>query len=164
MLDLSLIKRAIEWHFATLEDLTGKIESIVFPKTFEKVEDMLGTDEPVIITGTVNLAEDPRKFFPQSIQLLKEQAEQRVSAVRITMDTLSMHPHTLPKLKQVLLSYRGSVPIHLVMSDGNGRARIPLGEDFMVNPTPQMAAKINEIFNENSVSFVIDGKLEDYRA
>lgn len=157
-------KKGNRMAFATLEDLTGKIESIVFPKTFEKVEDMLGTDEPVIITGTVNLAEDPRKFFPQSIQLLKEQAEQRVSAVRITMDTLSMHPHTLPKLKQVLLSYRGSVPIHLVMSDGNGRARIPLGEDFMVNPTPQMAAKINEIFNENSVSFVIDGKLEDYRA
>jgi len=36
-----------------------------------------------------------------------------------------------------------------------------LGEEYLVNPTPQMAAKINEILNENSVQFIVDGKVED---
>ena len=38
---------------------------------------------------------------------------------------------------------------------------MPLGENFLVNPTPQMAAKINDIFNSNAVKFIVDGRLED---
>jgi len=43
----------------------------------------------------------------------------------------------------------------------DARARLPLGEEFLVNPTPQMAAKINELLQDNSVKFVIDGRIED---
>jgi DNA polymerase-3 subunit alpha len=156
-----ITKKGDRMAFTTLEDLTGKIECIVFPKTFAEHEEILKTDEPVIISGTVNMLEDPRKFFPQKIQLLKDQAEQRVTAVRINMDVETLNVHSLPKLKQILLSFRGSVPIHFVISNEDGRARIPLGEEFMVNPTPQMAAKVNEIFNKNSVNFIVDGIVEE---
>ena len=69
--------------------------------------------------------------------------------------------HKLEKFKQVLLSYRGSVPAHLIFEGRDGRARMPLGDEYLVNPTPQMAAKINEVFNANSVQFVVDGRLEE---
>ena len=35
-----------------------------------------------------------------------------------------------------------------------------LGNNYLVNPTPQMAAKINELLHDNSVQFIVDGKLE----
>ena len=65
------------------------------------------------------------------------------------------------EFKQVLLSYRGSVPAHVIFEGKDGRARMPLGDEYLVNPTPQMAAKINEVFNCNTVKFVVDGRLED---
>ncbi|MBT3983947.1 MAG: DNA polymerase III subunit alpha [Bacteriovoracaceae bacterium] len=156
-----LTKKGDKMAFAMLEDLESKIECIIFPRTFLEFEAMLETDEPVIISGNVNLAEDPKKFFPNKIQFLKDEAEERVSAVRIQLDVERLHEYSLPKLKQLLLSYRGSVPAHIILENCDARARLPLGEEFLVNPTPQMAAKINELLQDNSVKFVIDGRIED---
>ncbi len=68
--------------------------------------------------------------------------------------------YSIAKLKQLLLSYRGSVPAHLIFESTEGKAKLDLGNNYLVNPTPQMAAKINELLNNNSVQFIVDGKLE----
>lgn len=159
-----LTKKGDRMCFATLEDLSGKIECIVFPKVFTENEDILATDDPVIMSGKVNLSENPRKFFPEKIQKLKDQAEDRVSGVRINVKIEQLNATKLERFRQILLSYRGSVPAHIIMEDEQARGRLPLGEDFLVNPTPQMAARINEVFNENSVQFVVDGQLQDGEA
>jgi DNA polymerase III subunit alpha len=156
-----LTKKGDRMCFATLEDLSGKIECIVFPKTFLEFEELINTDEPMIMTGMVNLSEDPKKFFPNKMQLLKDEAEERVTGVRINVKMEKLNPHNLERFKQVILSYRGSVPTHVIFESFDGRARLPLGVDFRVNPTPQMAAKINEVFQSNAVQFIVDGCLEE---
>lgn len=154
-------KKGDRMAFVTFEDLSGKIECIVFPRTFAENEQILKSDEPLIMIGQVNLDEEPRKFFPTKIQYMKDQAEERVTGVRVNVETDRLNDHSLNRLKQCLLSYRGSVPLHLILHTGQGRARLPLGEEFLVNPTPQMAAKVNEILQTNSVKFIVDGRLED---
>ncbi len=156
-----LTKKGERMAFATLEDLSGKIECIFFPKMYAEFAELITADEPVVLSGHVNLAEEPRKFFPMKVSRLKEQAEERVTAVRINVALEEINQYTLSKVKNVLLSYRGSVPAHMIFENEVGRARLPLGEEFLVNPTPQMAAKINEVFQKNSVKFIIDGKVED---
>ncbi len=156
-----LTKKGDRMCFLNLEDLSGKIECIVFPKTFAQYEEVLATEDPIIMSGQVNLAEEPRKFFPSKVEKLKDQAEERVTGVRINVKMKGVDKRRLEKFKQVLLSYRGSVPTHLIFENGEGKARLPLGQDFLVNPTPQLAAKINEVFQSNSVQFIVDGKIED---
>ncbi len=156
-----ITKKGAKMCFATLEDLTGKIECIVFPKTFEEYEEILDTDEPLIMSGNVNLLEEPRKFFPSKVQKLKDQAEERVTSVRINVKMDELSSHRLDRFKQVILSYKGSVPMHVIFEGPEARGKLALGEDFLINPTPQMAAKINEVFQRNSVQFIVDGKLED---
>ena len=58
-----LTKKGDKMSFAMLEDLHGKIECIVFPRVFAEYEELLKSDDPVVMTGQVNLAEEPRKFF-----------------------------------------------------------------------------------------------------
>ncbi len=156
-----MTKKGDKMAFATLEDLSGKIECIVFPKTFAEYEEILSSDEALIMHGQVNLSEEPRKFFPSKILRMKDQAEERVTGVRINVPIDGLPPFKLERFKQVLLSYRGSVPAHVIFQGESDKARMPLGDDFLVNPTPQMAAKINEVFNVNAVQFVVDGRLED---
>ena len=55
------------------------------------------------------------------------------------------------------------MPIHFVFETTEGRARMPLDDNYLVSPSPQMAAKINELLNFNSVSFIVDGKVEEVR-
>ncbi|HLW55778.1 MAG TPA: hypothetical protein VKY27_00230, partial [Bacteriovoracaceae bacterium] len=59
---------------------------------------------------------------------------------------------------------RGTVPVHFIFDTPEGRARMPLDDNYLVSPSPQMAAKINEVLNENSVHFIVDGKLEEVNA
>lgn len=156
-----MTKKGDKMCFATIEDLTGKIECIFFPRTYQESIELLGTDEPLILTGQVNLSEEPRKFFPTKLQKLKEQAEQRVTSVRINVNIERVNESRIERLRQVLLGYRGSVPMHIIFESSDGRARMPLGDGYLVNPTPQMAAKVNEILDDNAVKFIVDGRIEE---
>lgn len=156
-----LTKKGDKMCFATLEDLSGKIECIVFPRAFTEFETLLNSDSPVLVEGTVNLQESPRKILADKIHLLKEHAENRITGVRVSVNLNDLSEIKLNKLRQVLLSYRGSTPLHMVIESTEGRARLPLGENFMINPTPQLAHQINEVFHKDSVKFIIDGRVED---
>ena len=116
-----------------------------------------------LVTGVVNLAEDPKKFYPSKVSLLKDESDDRVTSVRVSVPLHHLNPHSLTQLKQIVLSYRGSVPVHFIFETSEGRARMQLDDTFMVSPSPQMAAKLNELLNTNSVSFIIDGKVEELR-
>lgn len=158
-----ITKKGARMCFATLEDLSGGIECIIFPKVFEEFETVLSDGGALIMNGHVNLSESPRKFFPSKIQKLKEQAEERVTGVRINVNIDSVSVESLQKFKQIVLSYRGSVPLHMIFENSFGRARLALGGEYLVNPTPQMAARVNDLFQSNSVKFVVDGRLEEGR-
>ena len=86
-----------------------------------------------------------------------------MTSVRVSVPLNHLNPHSLTQLKQIVLSYRGSVPVHFIFESPEGRARMPLDDNFLVSPSPQMAARLNELLNTNSVSFIIDGKAEELR-
>ena len=158
-----LTKKGDKMAFVTFEDLSGKIECLFFPKTYAEFAPFLSSDEPLLLHGVVSLSEDPKKFFPSKISLLKDESDERVTSVRVNVPLSNLNPHSLNQMRTILLSYRGSVPIHFIFETKDGRARLPLDDNFLVNPSPQMAAKINELLNSNSVSFIIDGKVEEFR-
>ncbi len=158
-----LTKKGDKMAFVNFEDLSGKIECLFFPRVFAEFQQFLSSDEPLLIHGVVNMAEDPKKFYPNKIALLKDESDDRVTSVRVSVPLNHLNPYSLTQMRQILLSYRGSVPIHFIFETSEGRARMPLDDNFLVNPSPQMAAKINELLNTNSVSFIIDGKVEEFR-
>ena len=158
-----LTKKGDKMAFVTFEDLSGKIECLFFPKVFAEYQQFLTSDEPLLINGYVSLSEDPKKFFPTKVAHLKDESDDRVTSVRVSVPLSHLNAYSLTQMKQILLSYRGSVPIHFIFEAEEGRARMPLDDTYLVNPSPQMAAKLNELLNANSVSFIIDGKVEEIR-
>ncbi len=156
-----MTKKGDKMCFANLEDLSGKIECIIFPRTFAEYEALINTDEPLLVEGKVNLSENPRKIIAEKILKLKDQTESRVTGVRVSVQLSDLNEVKLNQLRQVLLSYRGTTPLHMIFEAQDGKARLPLGDDYLINPTPQLAHRINEVFNRNSVKFIIDGRLED---
>lgn len=156
-----ITKKGDRMAFVTIEDLSGKIECIFFPKAYAECFEFLEGDEPIVLTGYVRLSDDRRSFYVNKVRGLTDESDERVSAVRIKIDTEEINDYTLPKLKEVLLSFRGSVPAHIIFESQEGRAKMNLSENFLINPTPQMAARVNDLLNNNSVSFIVDGKLEN---
>jgi len=64
-------KKGAYMGFITLEDLTGQIECLVFPKVYEKYQAMMAVDDLVVLTGKLSVREDesPKLLVDQLIPL-----------------------------------------------------------------------------------------------
>ncbi|MDO4483515.1 MAG: OB-fold nucleic acid binding domain-containing protein [Clostridia bacterium] len=51
-------KKGAFMGFCTLEDLTGQIECLVFPKVYERCQSQLNTDALVVLTGKLSIREE----------------------------------------------------------------------------------------------------------
>ncbi len=71
-------KKGAFMGFVTLEDLTGQIEGLVFPKVYEKYGGMLKADELVVLAGKLSIREDEEtKLLVDSVSpLLPSAGEQ----------------------------------------------------------------------------------------
>ena len=59
--------------FVTLEDLTGQVECLVFPRVFERYQPLIREDEPVVISGKISVREEEApKLLAERITRLDE--------------------------------------------------------------------------------------------
>lgn len=60
--------------FVVLEDLTGQIEGLVFPRVWERLGSKLAVDAPVIVTGSLSIREEeaPRLRVDNVVPLPKD--------------------------------------------------------------------------------------------
>lgn len=110
--------------FLTLEDLTGSIEVIVFPKTLENFKSLCITDSLVIIKGRISLKEDEQpKLLCESIEPLEKinsskvylRADNEIEAKKLNMN-----------LKEILKDeHKGDTPIYLVAMRERQKFRVP---------------------------------------
>ena len=110
--------------FLKLEDLTGTIEVIVFPKILEKVKDLCVTDSLVIIKGRLSLKEDePPKLICESIEPLEKV---NTSKVYLRVDDAIAAKELSKKLKDILLKeYLGDTPVYIFASKEKQKFRVP---------------------------------------
>ena len=151
-----LTKKGEKMCFATLEDISSKIECIIFPKIYREYEKLLTSEGPLLIKGHVNLAESPRKLFPNKIRRLEDEAQERVTSMKVHVNIEKFGDVHLSHLKHIILNHRGNIPLHLFLEHKEGSVRFPLGKHYLVSPTLMLASKINEVFHEDIVKFVLD--------
>ena len=110
--------------FLKLEDLTGTIEVIVFPKTLDKVKELCVTDSLVIIKGRLSLKEDePPKLICESIEPLEKINNSKIYLrVEDTIEAKELNK----KLKELLIKeYLGDTPIYIFASKEKQKFRVP---------------------------------------
>lgn len=56
--------------FATLADLTGSIDGVIFPKTYEQIKEQIIEDVPLIAKGNINERNDEKSFIIDTIRLV----------------------------------------------------------------------------------------------
>jgi DNA polymerase-3 subunit alpha len=150
-----LTKKGDKMCIATLEDKSGKIECVVFPKTYAEYEGLFIREDLLVMEGNVNYKENPKKFFPSKIRKLSDVSEERVSAVYVTTGIENMASDRLKGLKESILAHPGTKPLILFFQGEEGKARMSLGKDYLVSPSPQLSMKINDVFKTNSVKLII---------
>jgi DNA polymerase-3 subunit alpha len=146
--------------FATLDDLEGTIELVIFARTLESFEALLQPDQLVIVRGklehkdggkTAVVAQDVQAFAPSEEDLETARDSQVVEEVRrsaqITLQlTLGRCTRdNLDELRDILQDHAGDAGVVIELKDRDDIVRrVQLGEAYRVRRSPGLAVALQE--------------------
>ena len=162
--------------FATLDDLGGAVEVLVFGKALSEHEAALAVDQVVLVRGRVDhkeagktclVAQSVEVFAPsdQEIEQARVQAETAAKTavtlarpVHARIDVANLSPSAIEDVKQLVEDYPGPAQIVLDFDTPDGVRRLRLGEAFRVQNTPTLRAELeNALIPAPSVSAALAG-------
>ena len=88
-----ITKKGAMMGIITLEDLTGQIEGLVFPKIYDRFVTLLTADTLVVLTGKLSFREDEEaKLLVDAVQLLTPQSASQAKAGATLRRALPAYP------------------------------------------------------------------------
>jgi DNA polymerase III subunit alpha len=134
--------------FATVDDLDGSVEIVVFEKALAAVESVLAADEIVLVRGRVDhkeagkvciIVQDVERFAPSDseIERAKEQAAKLAAAavpdpVRLRVDAARLQATVIDELRDLFERYPGDAEFVLEMTTRAGLRRLKFGPDYRI--------------------------------
>jgi DNA polymerase III subunit alpha len=139
-------KKGDPMMFATLDDLEGSVEMLIFGKALEAHGDALALDSVVLVRGRVDhkdaaktclVVQEAEKFEPseQEIAAAREQAKAipvGPPPVRLRLDPTVLPATIIDDLKQLIATFPGESDVVLEMRTSRGPRTLRFGADYRV--------------------------------
>ncbi len=147
-------KRGDRMAFFAIEDQYGSVEVMVFPDTYVKCSIHLKSDDPILLTGTVEAGEDSSKIKATEIVPLREVNERETKRVHLNVSTRDLDRGQLESLRDIMGRYRGSCAtlLHLEIPD-TCRTTIVIPEAWRVAASEDLSLEVANLLGYNAVSF-----------
>ena len=146
--------------FATLDDLVGSVEMLVFGKALTEHEAALAVDEVVIVKGRVDhkeagktclVVQTVQAFAPSQEEI--ERARTQADAAAKTATALAQPVHlrvsaaglsrsALDDLRQAIEDFPGPAEVLIDIEMSAGMRRLRLGKEYRVQHTPTLLAEL----------------------
>ena len=138
--------------FTVFEDMSGSIEVIVFPKTHAQCADLLLSEQPLVVLGSIQKSERGVKIIAETITPLAQAIEQYTDETTIRLEARStLHQH-LVQLKDLLYNYHGKSPVKLTLHfDGRGEVDIEMLKDLTIRACPEFFSQVKSTFGEQAL-------------
>jgi DNA polymerase III subunit alpha len=132
-LKLVVTKKGDRMAVLQIEDLSGQVDAVAFPKTFERIEKWLQVDARLMLWGKVDKRDDRVQFILEDAEPVDEVCMVMVELEPQTASDVIKQHH----LRTVLLEHRGEeekgkVPVIAVIAAGERRELVRLGAQFRV--------------------------------
>lgn len=145
-------KKGERMAFTVLEDMSSSIEVIVFPSTFAECDQLLTSDRPLIVLGTVQQGERGAKIVAQEVKGLAETLEQYTERAVITLRAGSTSRQHMLELKELLYQHHGATPVLLTLHfDNRGEVDIQVLKDMAIRPSTDLFHQITRLCGPRSL-------------
>lgn len=136
--------------FLKLEDLTGTIEVIVFPKALDRLRDIIKEDTLVKLKGRVSIKEDELpKIICENIEGL-EKINGNKLYIRVKDKGAIREASNV--IKNIIGDYLGNTPIYLF--DAEKRQNYRLSKDKWINEDDEVIENLKNHFGEENVKLI----------
>jgi DNA polymerase-3 subunit alpha len=146
-------KKGDRMGFLSLEDMKGFVEVILFPEAFKSALPHLRGGDPVLVRGTLDLAEDHVKIKATEVRALSEPSDTSANNFHLKIPLASLTPSQLEDLKDLIVENRGGTKVHLHLVDGQQKETvIAFSDQFSVDPSQQFQNHLKHLFQSSVIS------------
>lgn len=142
----TVTKRGETMAYFMLEDLTGHLEVLVFPRSLSRFNDLIKNDTAIIVRGRFSMQEEKAKLMLESLEPLEE--EHLYLKVPGSLGEQEVMKAILP----VLNKYPGTTPLYLFFP--LSRKLIKCDTRHWVRVCRELQAELEQILGANSTSLV----------
>jgi DNA polymerase-3 subunit alpha len=147
-------KKGDRMAFVTLEDLTGFVEMVVFPEVYQASMELLKSEEPLLVSGSLDVGEDTVKLMAGEVLSLREVKERMTTKVHFRLTTPGLDETQLRALKDIMGRHRGTCQalIHLVIPN-RSETVLEVSEGLKVAASDEIMDDTEKLFGYNVVTF-----------
>jgi DNA polymerase III subunit alpha len=159
-------KKGDPMMFATLDDLEGTVELLVFGNVLTAAEDILAPDRIVTVRGRVDhrdatntclIVQEVTTFepTPEEVAAAEVRATTAVAArapLHLRVDAALLPADVIGELKHVLENFPGEAEVVLEMRTAGGHRRLRLGPSYRVTPSPSLRAELDQLLGDAALA------------
>ncbi|MDN5758899.1 MAG: DNA polymerase III subunit alpha, partial [Tomitella sp.] len=138
-------KQGLPWASAQLEDLSGGIEVLFFPKTYSVLGMDVADDAIVLLKGRISERDDRRSLIVNDLALPDLSAVGVARPVSVNLPTRMCTPDTVDMLRQVLTRHPGTSDVHLRLVSGEKSRMFRLDDGLRVDPTSALMGDLKAL-------------------
>jgi len=151
---LKSIKTRRDERMATfiLEDLSGRIEIVVFPDSYAKYFDRLSEDLIVWVKGKFLGEGESRRIHLLQIMTLADALEKQAKRMYLRIFLPGIEESIFEELKSILEKHRGHCPVFFELETPQSYRMVVKSVDIDgVSPSEELSKNIQELLGEQSV-------------
>ncbi len=151
-------KTGKEYARITIEDFHGTAEALVFPDAWARLNQVIRTDAPLLLTGGYSIrdrGEEQAPFVVETARDLDEVLASGTIGVTLRWKAPSAPPaDAMRALARVCETHPGPAPLYIQWSDGNGRSARLRSRRLHVEPREEALRAFRELVGADAVSLV----------
>ena len=156
-------KSGNQMMFATLDDVEGQVEMLVFKADQAESATAIAPDAVVIVRGRIDhkergetklVVQEAQRFEPDGDEIARASAAAPAETLRLTIDAASLRrPGMVDQLKEVFEHHRGEADVHLAIQGEDGKpTEVRLGDGYRVRPSSGLRAELDQVLGADALA------------
>ncbi len=154
-LKLKRTKRGDKMAIMNFEDMTGSTEVVLFPDVFDRSSPFLKGDDPILITGSVETAENSAKIIAQEVITMDELRQKAVAAIALRLSEETMSFELLEDIQETVFRYPGECRLLFKVGMCQGKeVTISAHSRFNVLPCRELITELETLTQNKILEFL----------
>ncbi|MBA8953765.1 DNA polymerase-3 subunit alpha [Actinomadura namibiensis] len=144
-LQRKVTKTGNSWAMFSLEDLSGVIEVMCFPSSYQLCSTLLAEDAVLVVKGRLDRREDVAKIIAMEVTQPDLTITDATGPVAVQLPLSRCTPPVVKGLKEVLVSHPGTSEVHLHLQNGPRTTVVRLDDRLRVAPSPALMGDLKQL-------------------
>jgi len=140
--------------YVTIEDLKGSFTGIVFADIYRNYRELLGSDEPLLFKGALDVAEESSRLIVSEVHRLTEYNGVSFSSIHVVFDAQRMDDSQLGSLRDICRKHPGKHDLYLhLMLPNQSETVVYLGNGSKINISQNLKEELEQLLGPGSARF-----------